>query len=206
MGVSKRKFTIIELLVVVAVIGILVSILLPSLRKAREISKRAVCMSNLKQQYTLFRIYADDNSNKYPQNLPTYKWPMGHFNGYEGHKPLIDNNLVADGHVLYCPSNSENWISYDNNFNPSDRTWTGYPYWVNYPLVTTGEVVTDIYSEGIILSDMMMFDSSYGGSNSNHFMAGKVSGGNIVKHDGSIKWKNFEVMNSKFNLIFDFYF
>jgi len=42
-------FTLIELLVVIAIIAILMAILIPTLNRAREQGKRAVCLSNLKQ-------------------------------------------------------------------------------------------------------------------------------------------------------------
>ena len=51
----KRRsfFTLIELLIVIAIIGILVTLLMPSLAGARETARRAVCMSNQKQLYTM---------------------------------------------------------------------------------------------------------------------------------------------------------
>ncbi len=57
-----RGFTLIELLVVIAIIALLISILLPSLSRARELSKRLVCASNLKGIGTSMKIYANDNA------------------------------------------------------------------------------------------------------------------------------------------------
>jgi prepilin-type N-terminal cleavage/methylation domain-containing protein len=65
--VKKRfkGFTLIELLVVIAIIALLISILLPSLSRARELSKRLVCASNVKGIGTTGKIYSNDNQEKW---------------------------------------------------------------------------------------------------------------------------------------------
>ncbi len=61
-----RGFTLIELLVVIAIISLLISILLPALGRAREISRRTVCGSNLRQFGTAFVAYAADHDGWFP--------------------------------------------------------------------------------------------------------------------------------------------
>ena len=62
---SKRVmgFTLIELLVVVSIIALLVSILIPSLRKARESAKKVVCLVNQKTTGLVWHLYANDNAD-----------------------------------------------------------------------------------------------------------------------------------------------
>jgi prepilin-type N-terminal cleavage/methylation domain-containing protein/prepilin-type processing-associated H-X9-DG protein len=64
---GESGFTLMELLVVVAVISLIIAILLPVVRKARQISKRAVCSSNLRQLATAWHIYLNDNDGKFYQ-------------------------------------------------------------------------------------------------------------------------------------------
>jgi prepilin-type N-terminal cleavage/methylation domain-containing protein/prepilin-type processing-associated H-X9-DG protein len=78
---DKRKlspsaaFTLVELLVVMAVIGILAALLLPAVAKGKDKAKQASCRNNLKQLAAAFFIYHGDFGDQFP--APGSKWQYG---------------------------------------------------------------------------------------------------------------------------------
>lgn len=66
---KARNFTLVELLVVIAVIAILTGILLPALSKARETGRRIVCASNMRNIYQGCMLYVTDYNNYLPYTI-----------------------------------------------------------------------------------------------------------------------------------------
>lgn len=85
-------FTLLELLVVIAVIALLLGLLLPALGRSKAEARKAQCLSNLRQLALAFELYATDNEQRFPLN-------------YDG---LAGRDLVP------------NW-AYGNMADPSDR-------------------------------------------------------------------------------------
>ena len=73
MNKKSAGFTLTELLVVIAVIGILASLLLPALARAKAQARNSVCTNNLRQLGIATRLYSDDNMSRLPsaEILPT---------------------------------------------------------------------------------------------------------------------------------------
>jgi prepilin-type N-terminal cleavage/methylation domain-containing protein len=150
----RSAFTLIEVLVVVAIIALLVAILLPSLAKARDQARRAVCASNLHTQHIAMRSYAGDNHDFLPWrgwfSYDVSEVPQEAYGrGGKTYKVLVNLALLMGKHmghsktpksgmvpgdewdILYCPTTSVKYRSENLRtlWDPSyDFTAGGYNY------------------------------------------------------------------------------
>ena len=107
-----RKFSLIELLVVVAIIGILSSLLLPTLGDAREKAKMATCKNNMKQIAILYSMYSDDNDGHFMFNETNIAWDDRlsdylNYNATLAQKQSVGGfkaSLFKDTDIFGCPS------------------------------------------------------------------------------------------------------
>ncbi|MEI8063959.1 MAG: prepilin-type N-terminal cleavage/methylation domain-containing protein, partial [Verrucomicrobiota bacterium] len=71
LGAIGKSFTLVELLVVVAIIGVLAALLLPAVGTAKDRAKAVVCAHNEKRMGEAFNSYLNDNQGFYPYIYPT---------------------------------------------------------------------------------------------------------------------------------------
>ncbi|MCC6580689.1 MAG: prepilin-type N-terminal cleavage/methylation domain-containing protein [Phycisphaeraceae bacterium] len=120
-------FTIIELLVVISIIALLISILLPSLKAARDRAFQSACLSNLKQVNMTFFMYSQDFKVYPPVSAGTgaaFRWHygVGYYLGYLSPMSNVgwSNSDMPGGNMraLWCPSDlstSHTWTNYGIN-------------------------------------------------------------------------------------------
>jgi prepilin-type processing-associated H-X9-DG protein/prepilin-type N-terminal cleavage/methylation domain-containing protein len=125
---QRRAFTLVELLVVVGIIALLISFLMPSLRKARLAAQNVVCRSNLRQIYLGLAMYAQANHDYIPANNGgAGNWhyrvgPGGHFGLPQNAVNGVYNGLLGPTWaILRCPAE----FTYDS---PSGLVPTNYEH------------------------------------------------------------------------------
>jgi prepilin-type N-terminal cleavage/methylation domain-containing protein len=120
LGASHRThnaaFTLLEVLLVIAIIATLLALLLPSLSKAQLRAKRVKCLNNLKQIGVAFQTFAHDHGDRYPMQVSTNASGTlefvtaadrlsGSFFFAFRHFQAISNELV-DPRLLICPADN----------------------------------------------------------------------------------------------------
>jgi len=101
---SSSGFTLVELMVVVAVSSILMALLLPALSKAKEKSRRSVCTQNLRQNLLALEMYSRDFDDLLPSALDN----QGNYHSIvlasTTYSNLVEFYLSGVSNTLYCPN------------------------------------------------------------------------------------------------------
>jgi prepilin-type N-terminal cleavage/methylation domain-containing protein len=146
-SLSRRGFTLIELLVVIAILALLLSLLVPSLKMAKELARRAVCLSNQHQIGNATQAYMFTYDYYLPRgrydtapNKAIYgtRWliRLGSMYGDGGRFTSASNEYLHRGRsMLLCPSD----YVYVQRGSARDSTWQGSSYFGNGRLISAND-------------------------------------------------------------------
>lgn len=192
---NKKGFTLIELLVVIAIIGILASLLLPALKRAKEMGKRSLCLSNVRQLVLMHAQFAGSYDGKIPLQYSTAEKRNSSFfyhkttERFTNFACLWKSGFLKNEDIMVCPSydrSSENFIGRDLKFEEAEEhtesvssMYASRPIiklaWDLNPHAITEDLVTlDEYADEAIICERLY--SWYGSTNPYHLGDGVMAG------------------------------
>jgi len=195
----SRAFTLIELLTVIAIIGILASIIIPTVGKVRASANKAKCASNVRQLATACINYANDAKSQLPRRGFAGS-PHAYYPGdLKNLLPYLSNANRED--ILFCPGPLKERINPSNtNYGGATPNFDTYTYYVWDSLSAT------IKTEwGITTTTMNKINQlpprfplwgcltfTRGAENFGHSNPGNsqpIDGQNTARADGSVLWR-----------------
>lgn len=209
-----KNFTLLELMVIIAILGILITVLLPSLQNSRHYARVVVCASNIQQNSYAVSAYSKENNFRVPpksdHSQPQYQRYFAS-RTYGNEKYVLlgkvwSENYMSSPETIFCPQanidakgtlRSFSYYLVNEKFDPftvlaangkkaGRSTYTLYPY-AKSSAEWKSLTIAQMENDEMWLSDNLW--------NSQHFNS-RTHGWNVSKVDLSLKYvKNNEVFS-----------
>jgi prepilin-type N-terminal cleavage/methylation domain-containing protein/prepilin-type processing-associated H-X9-DG protein len=208
-SMEVKGFTLIEILVVIAIISILAAILFPVFARARENARRASCLSNLKQIGLGIMQYTQDYDERYPLCI------RGQWGNPAAYTKVTDPSLPGAHFKTNDGSNYDHWFTWMDMVQPYIKSWQvfvcpsatnnaiypsyGYNYYLRSYSVSMSEIESpsltvlsmddndqyNLISVSCASAGVWIVDTT---ASRHQWVAPHLEGSNFIFFDGHAKW------------------
>ncbi len=188
----RRAFSLLDLLVSIAVIAVLMGIMAPVLSKVTDATHRVLCQSNVRELGLAVALFADDHDDRLPPSVFSSNLERGQYlpqemqtlrvsgpsGDWDGLGWLFEREYAQVPEVFYCPAHKgeNSFANYENSWFNWGESLVGNYHFRAIP--TSDAYLQQLNPRTALIADGMRSESDY-----NHRV-----GSNVLRADMSIEW------------------